>query len=242
MNFKQFLVEKVKNDRLFSQVAYQKLLDNLDLGHINYSKNRLEFSIGRIIKDSRLDNLFMVIRKESEDSVKYASYKNKEDEKVIVIDTQKYPKRINVDKFLSNDPKLHKAVLKYISKFVGETEFDDEPKNDIEFKKTYNTKEKFEEAYEKLMDVINKINAEYTSASNELDNESAKSINYAKRLAFNQAREHLKDDYFGNSSKEFISILSKTEEGKFINHLEKEFKNMLMSRLDDFYESKIQEL
>lgn len=235
MNFKSFLLESIKNPRLFAEITFQNILNNLDYGYVDYTDDKTTFSVGKITKNSSLNNLYIIIRKSNNDKVSYGNFSQK-DGNVIVIDTTKYPKRANIDSFLSGDTSLHKKILQCIEKHSDNVD-ETGPKNDNELRTHLTNKKNVEAEYDKLLQYISTINKQYKHAVSELGSEMKKTVNYGKQLEHEKAMELLKYDYFGKSAKEFISKLASHQSGKFLQLLDKQYKQYIESRLTDYWES-----
>lgn len=234
MNFLTFLKENYKQTK--SHLVLQKLADMVGDGHMEYTKTKMDINLGRLIKDSTLYDLHVIVRKAKQNSVKLG--KNKLDDKVsIVIDTTYYPQRQNLHKLFSREEVVkgfEEAFEKYMKEHHTKAEY--ENKTHHETTKEVNTPKGFETSWKDLEEKINDKIKEYKQAKSKLESESGKSALASHKASHSAAMEHLKSDMIGNSAKEFIAKMMKLADSKFMQHVDNDYKKKLTSRLTSYYE------
>lgn len=234
MNFLTFLKENYKQTK--SHLVLQKLADMIGNGHMEYNKNKMDINLGRVIKDSTLYDLHVVIRKAKENSVRLG--KNKLDDKIsIVIDTDYYPQRQNIHKLFAKEEIVkgfEEAFEKYMKEHHTKAEYDN--KTHHETTREINTPKGFESSFKGLEEKINERIKEYKQAKAKLESELGKSALASHKTSYNAAKEHLKGDMIGNSAKEFITKMLKLADTKFMQHIDNDYKKKLASRLTNYYE------
>ena len=80
---------------------------------------------------------------------------------------------------------------------------------------------------------------EYQSAVEEIDRQLNIIGNAGKKTVLTQAKENLKNEYFGKDVKEFVSKVMALPEAEFVKHLDKEWKGKLDGRLASWYGSNV---
>lgn len=252
--FKQYISKNVLNEKkgaaLNADLIFQKLLDVLDHGHLDFDEDRIEFHIGRLTKNSGVD-LRCVIRNGNDENVRLG--KNKESgEFTVVVDTRgKLPVRSEIDSFLSKDRSraqgMKGAISEYLQDFHGTS---DEPsaKTGYEEEAEANTSANFEARYEQAIKKIKEQIHEYKGVVAELD-ELEQTEDYGKKATIQAAKKELVKEYFGDDVEGFKKIarghMSKDEHGEntgFANNLSKENKERLENRLESFYDQHIKPL
>lgn len=243
MRFKEFLIEVTNKSKPVNNevdIIYQSLLDNLDDGHMDSSKEKLAFNIGNITKNSAYNNLSFVIRTGKKPAIRLG--KDTNGKSAIVVDTKgRVPNRQKIIAFLESaehSKQIKTALKKYLDKHH---EYDSkvDPKTGYEKKKAANTN--FEGGYEKLIKAIDKKIENYNSAKGHLTDKHNKSANVGKREITQAAMRQLFDDEVGGSFESFKSIVLKLPEAAFIKSLEAEAKTKVLARLESYYEHKADE-
>lgn len=234
MNLKQFLIEKINNTANEADIVLHEIMSNIDTSHVDYSEGRLDFNVGIMVKRSSYSRLFMTILADDEFSCKLA--KNlKRKGLSIVISTPTYPKRMEVDSFLSNK-KIYNKVKEVLVQFIDEfMEDDDEFRVTYEENKEINTDEKFEELYMQVIEEMKERVEEYKKIRDDMNNELERTANEARKETLIRGMEKLKDEYFGNTFKKFKKIAGETMDVD-LTRFQKEFKQKFDQRLEDFYE------
>jgi hypothetical protein len=243
MRFKQYLLlEYSKSVANEIDLIYQKLLDNLDNGHIDTSEKELSFNMGKIMKDSAYNNLVFKIRAGQKPDVRLGK-DNKSGKSLIVVDKSgAVPAREKVMSFLENAKyadRIKKSIKRYLERhheFGAEVD----PATGYEKKKATNAD--FEGGYDKLVKAIDKKLENYGMAKGHLKNEHEKTANLAKKEIAQAAMRSLFDEEFGGTFEAFKSIALKLPEAQFAKQLDGEQKNKLMARLESYYEHKSEEL
>lgn len=232
-SLKQFLFEQYSKQDNSAQLVLQKIIDMVDDGHVDYSDDKININVGRLIKNKNFYNFLLIIRKSNTANIRLGT--DNSDNYVIVIDTKTLPKREKIDSFLSHAryfDKIVNGIKAYLSNHYAESDADEE--TSYEKRKSSNSRESFEENYSKIKDNINGLIEEYKKSKQSLERELEETGSPSKKEMINQAIKKLRDDILGSNAKEFINKMIKDNE--FINHLDKEWKNKLTSRLEDYYE------
>ena len=105
MHFKDYLIEKINNTDNEADIVLHQVINNVDEAHVDYTDDRLDFNVGIMVKRSNYTRLFITIMRESDEQVRLA--KNAQADKdgyTIVIETDDYPTRMDIDQFLSSKP------------------------------------------------------------------------------------------------------------------------------------------
>lgn len=234
IRLKDFLIEQYSNKTINSaQLILQRIIDMADDGHLEYSDERITINIGRLIKNKQLNNLSLIIRKNSTPNIRMGI--DNDENNVIVIDTKTLPKREKIDSFLAHARYFDRIVEKineYLTKYHKENDSDEE--SSYEKRQNNNSRESFENNFAELKSKINDSVQEYKKSKKSLEREMNSTGAPSRKEMLTLAIKKLKDDILGATSKEFISKTLKDVD--FVNHLDKEWKNKLISRLEDYYE------
>lgn len=235
-SFSQFLLEKHQQNNA-ALIILQKIIDMVDDGHVDYSSDNIKINIGKLIKDSNLYDLTMIIRGGRPHNIRLA--KDADDKFAIVVDTSKLPSRENIDKFLSrkeNTEKFNREFSKYLKNHhVAADERGVEKATAYEKTKQYSNRNDFEKNYNEIISSVKTKIEEYKKAKADIEKQLEQTGSPAQAASLKMAIDHLKNDYFGNSSSEFASKALK-DAGEFKDHLTPELKKKMMTRLQDFYE------
>jgi hypothetical protein len=240
MKFKQFLVESEKQFETQVELIFQKLLDSLDESHIDIGDDRVQFNVGKIIKDSTLNNLSVVIRANSGDNTRLGT--DSSGRHAIVIDTTKnLPNREKVVKYIKSAElaeKFKKQVAKYLEKHY-DSDAKVEPSTSHEKNKQINSG--VEKHYDDLVKAINAKMDDYRGSHDILRRKHKSTGSAGEQEIITSAMSQLKRDLFGHSEKEFMGIALKLPQAEFIQHLAPEAKKKILSRLSSYYEHKADE-
>lgn len=253
-NFKKYISESLlaerNNAELHSDLIFQRLLDALDHGHIDFDDDRIEFHVGKLTKNSSI-NLRCVIRNSQDEAVRLG--KDREtDDLVVVVDTpDKLPVRTEIDSFLAKNRERAQGMKSVISDYLRDYHNgEDAPttKTRYEEEAEANTSANFENRYEVAMKKVKELMKEYREVVAELKMDGH-TEDYGKKETVKAAQKILAKEYFGEDSEGFKKIarglLSKDEHGEntgFANNLSKENKKRLDNRLESFYDQHIKPL
>jgi vacuolar-type H+-ATPase subunit I/STV1 len=233
--FASFLLEKTNANQEEATLVLHKIYGGFDTAHIEKKPNHSELNVGQVIKDKNYKTLNMVFRAGQEN----ARLASKGDEFFIVVEYPKYSGEVSRDDLLNKieEQQMAGKVKQAIVKFLDEARDEFHEKNK---ETTYEIKSKdndeVDARYDALMKAYaNKLN-EYKSAIAELDKTANSTANAAKQTSANMAKQAIKKEYFGDSFKRFLSILTQLPEGKFISNLESETKKKVLARLENFYD------
>lgn len=252
--FRQFVSQQIltekKGSALNADLIFQKLLDVLDHGHLDFDDDRIEFHVGRLTKNSSVD-LRCVIRNGDENSVRLGKNKETGEMTVVVDTTGNLPARSDIDSFLAKDRSRAQgfkgAVTEYLEDHHGEAE---EPtsKTGYEDAANDNTSVNFEARYEQAVKGLREQITEFRGVVAELD-AGLETEDYGKKETIKAAKKQLAKEYFGEDCDGFKKVarglMSKDEHGEntgFANNLSKENKDRLDSRLESFYDQHIKPL
>jgi hypothetical protein len=235
MRFKEYLLEKVDNFVNEADLVLHQIISNVDDSHVDYSKERLDFNLGTMIKRSDYFRLYLTVLNSDSYSCKLAQ-NNKRDGFTIVITTDKYPARKEIDTLLSNkniysDVKEH--IITYISKYKEDV---DGVYTSYEEVKQINTPEKFDDIYNEAVAEIKRRIQEFEEISSDMEAKLETTANEVERESLVRGIEKLKDEYFGTTFKMFKRIIADLVEID-LTRFDKEYKQKWDSRLEDFYEN-----
>jgi hypothetical protein len=245
MRFKQYLLlEYSKSVANEIDLIYQKLLDNLDNGHVDSSEetNELSFNMGKIMKDSAYNNLVFMIRAGQTPAVRLGKQKESGKSMIVVDKSGKLPTREKLMAFLESTKyadRIKKSIKRYLERHH---EFNSEVDPATNYEKKKATNADFEGGYDKLVKAIDKKLKTYGDAKGQLKIDHDKSANLAKREIVQAAMRSLFDEEFGGTFEAFKSIALKLPEAAFVKQLDGEQKNKVMARLESYYEHRSEEL
>lgn len=236
MNFKSYLIEKFENSR--HSITYQKLLMALDTAHVSKEDSMYEFNLGSVVKDSTLKGLHVRIKKGAELSVKLG--KHKDGRYIIVVTVKKLPDRMKIDTMFSTNESLMNQFVKCVSDYY--TNYRD--KSDVEPTKQERTVElmdakNVEASYDKLIAALDDKVSEYKAALRELEKKEKYTVNAITKASVAQAKETLKNDYFGSGANEFVKKVRKMPEADFISYADKEVQKKIEQRIENYYDQKM---
>lgn len=234
MKFIQYLIEKQESGR--HEMTYHKLISALDAAYVAKKPNYYEFNLGTVVKDATLSGLTTRIQKGPRTEVKLG--KNKEGNMVLVIFTPTLPERSKIDSLLSKSKEILSGFVQNLDTFYTSYRGEDEKFTAHEKSERMNSKDSFEDGYDALVDAIEQKFQEYNAAVGELDKEEQSTVHLFTKSSLGLAKEKLKNDYFGNTEKEFIKKMYKLPAAEFVQHLSKESINKLNKRLQNYYEQK----
>jgi len=235
MRFKQYLLEKVDNFQNEADVVLHQIISNVDDSHVDYSKERLDFNIGTMIKRSDYFRLYITVLNSDSYNCRLAQ-NNKRDGFTIVISTDKYPARKEIDTLLSNKSvysDVKQLIVDYISKYKEDI---DGVYTSYEEVKQINTPERFDDIYNEAVAEIKRRIQEFEEISADMEAKLEQSANEVERESLVRGIEKLKDEYFGTTFKTFKRIIADLVEID-LTRFDKEYKQKWDSRLEDFYEN-----
>lgn len=240
MKFSQFLIEQHTARKLLNEkheLVLQKIIDAVDDGHVEYSDSKISFDVGVMTDSPQLRGLKLVIRQAHTDSIKLGQ--SKDGEYTIVIDSSKeLPGRQDIDTFLASKPIYSGFKTAYETYIMNHHDRDKEYEpNDTTTKLTANSRDSFEENYKTLTDAVATQREQYTKAVAELDKDLDSTANIGRKKAIELAKDRLKDDYLGKTSKEFVAKILALPEADFAKNLDKEWNAKLESRLVGYFNS-----
>lgn len=248
MRFKNFLRESLITENNVVELTYQKILDNIDTGHVDFDSDKIETDVGKLIKNSKV-NVKLVIRKSNENQIRLGKEKESETYAIVVDTTKGLPKRDEIDKFISRDEELTQGIKDSLKTYFKN--YHDENKDDVtttnhEDQAEANTSQVFEDRYEVMIKELNQRLSEFKEMTENLRNELENTQNKGERETIKRAIARLAKDEFGEDLNGFLKvargIISKGPEGEntgFANNLSKQNKERLHSRLENYYEQKI---
>lgn len=253
-SFRTFLSEKVirdSNTSVNSDVIFQKIIDRIDTGHVDCDDDRIEFHVGRLIKNSNID-LCMVIRPSDSDIIRLGKKKDSNEMCLVVDTTQPLPIRSEIDSFLAKNREVTQGVKSKIQEYL-KTYFDADSPSEVKTKyeedKEVNTSKSFENKYKEMVSDLNEKIKEFKEMTEMLRKEHQETSDEGKKATVKMAIRQLAKESFGENMDEFKKIargiLSKDASGKntgFANNLSPENKKRLDSRLESYYDQKIKPL
>lgn len=236
MQFKDFLIEKfsdvnVKNE---ADIVLHQIINNVDDSHVDYDESRLDFNVGILVKRSDYSRLFFTIFNDKSESVALAK-NNKKDGYTIVINTSKFPSRLDIDKFLSS-PEMYNKVKSQVQEFIeNHSDKLDKVVTSYESNKQINTDKNFEKLYTVISNSMKDKVKEYKEISSDIKTKLETTANEAEKQTLIRSLEKLKDEYFGTTFKRFKKLAVEAVDID-LTRLQKEYKKKLDTRLENFYE------
>lgn len=234
MGFKRYLIEKVDNFVNEADIILHQIISNVDDSHVDYSNERLDFNVGTMVKRSDYFRLYITLMRG--DSYDCRLGRNtKREGFTVVVNTDNFPSRSDIDKFLSNKEvysDVRKEIVNYISKYKEDIEG---VRTEYEEVKTINTPEKFDDIYNEAVAEIKRRIKEFEEISGEMESKLETSANEIERESLVRGIEKLKNEYFGTTFKTFKRIVADLVEID-LTRFDKEYKRKWDSRLEDFYE------
>ena len=242
-SLKRYIAESILSEKnnveANADLIYQKVLDVLDHAHIDFSDTKIEFHIGRIIKNSDID-IDMVIRSGESDSVRLGKNKQKGDYTIVVDVTSDLPLRSEIDAFLAKDRTRALAIKSIISKYLSDkylangintvrTKYEE----DASYNKAF--EHKYEAIISKLKDLMEEVQGTISELKSEMDTEDT-----GKRETCKRAMKSVIKDSFGDNFNEFKKVVNGMM--KDAGDLSKENKEKLYNRLESFYDQRIKPL
>jgi hypothetical protein len=230
-------VKPIENEAL---LTLRKIIDMIDDGHVDYSTDKIKINVGRLIKDKKYNNLNIYILK-GKKSPRIGRHIETETHAIFLY-SERLPAREKIDDFLSDQERTSSFKLLF-KKFFNDAVFDDTDKeqdSSYEKKANLNTRKSFEKAYIELVNKLNNHIGKYSSAKGDLDGRIEKSnhdLGHKEILGLSLSK--IKHDMIGNSVEEFKSKAIDMFGKENYKLLDKEFRDKLDSRLNDYYEHKI---
>lgn len=213
-----------------AELYYQQILDTIDSGHIEYSKDKVEINVGNLIGNSKLNSFYLCIVKSEDSSIKL--YK-KANVWHLTINTDTIPDRHEIDTFLAKNKDVLDAFHKSIARLPKINDASSEPDNYI----TANSKKGFEDNYQKLTAALDSEMKIFKAALKDLTNELEETATAARKSVISSAIDKLKKKTGMEDSKSFAKHALKLPEAKFAQDLEKDSKKKLISRLMSYFDS-----
>jgi len=221
-------------------LIYQAFIDNLETAHYNKKDGSMSFNIGKAAKIAKFADLELVLREAPTQNIRLAKRTNS-DNFAIVIDTKAIPNIGELESKLES-PQIMRPVVQAIETYLGykrKSPTNSDYLTDYEKTKHYNQKEVFEENYQKLVDRLREKYSELEKMISNFEQQKEKTDNSSRKVTLDMAIDKLKNEYLGKTYKEFSSkaykILDEVNPD-FKENLDKEHKNILDSRLKQFYE------
>lgn len=238
MKFKSFLIEQYNTTR--HALTYQKLLMALDDAHITKNENNYEFNLGSVVKDSTLKGLNVRVQQGTGPSIKLG--KHRDGRMMLVVEVKDLPGRLDIDKMFSSNKSLMNNFISNVAEFYDNYRVDSPEGSELtKQEKTENldSKESFEDSYDKLISAIDKKMQEYTLAVKDLKQKEESTVNSMKKAALQSAQNTVKQDTIGKTEKEFVKMMMKLPEADFVALLDKEVAKKVIKRLENYYDQKI---
>lgn len=226
-----------------ASLIMQAFIDNIGSSHYKKDDDSITFNVGRTIKISKYSNLRLIVRERDSENIRLG--KSNDGSFAIVVDTESLPDITNMDEFLEGNkvmPQVVDCIEKYIEYKKSHKINDDEDVSKMtkyEKDKHYNSKEAFEETYQKLIQALNEKIEQFEQMSKNFKEQIEKTQNPSRKVTLELAIDKLKNDYIGKSDKDFMSMAYKELDKispDFKNSLDKDNKKILEDRLKQFYE------
>jgi hypothetical protein len=236
MRFSTYLTESksLKNE---ATLVLHKIIHMVDNGHVDMSENDIRFAVGPMIHKGAYDKLKVVVRKADKVGVRLGKVRDGEGA-VIVVDTKKLPARDKIDSLLSETEVFNgfvEAFVQYLQKLHDHDAEHDKYAPEKEVEHSGN----FEENYNALIAEFNEKLSEYENAHGEVHSHVNNNANVIKHETTKLSIKQLQKDYLGNTEDEFMSIVKKLPGYNKFDHLAKELKTKLESRLKSYYNTTV---
>lgn len=232
--FLSFICEKKNYSKEEALLVLHKIYGGIDNCHIEKNDKYYEINIGQMIKDKNYKSLNLVFRKGNNVGL---AVKNSDDYFYLIVELPDFTPEISRQDLLSRieQKKIADKILMNIQKFISEMgdEFHDKNKETVHEIRSKDNEE-YESRYDNLIKAFNNSISEYKKAIENINQQV--NGNIAKQTAANMAKKTLKNEYFGENFKKFLSIIKKLPEAKFIDNLESETKKKILKRLEDYYD------
>jgi hypothetical protein len=237
MRFIDFLKESANG----SKIIIQQVLDNIDYGHVDYNEEEIKFNVGNIVKNSKFNNLNVIIVQRNKDEIRLGKSKSNNDYVIVIKTTQKLPERKEIDTFISENNRIYQLFYSTLKKYIKRGEFSDSDISIYEKKKQSREYGTFEEMYNNVIDKINEKINEFKSVTKKMKDRIQKTNDESEKHKLELAILSCKKDTIGASFKDFLNISKKlASESNF--EFDKESKNKFDSRIESYYESKVNPL
>jgi hypothetical protein len=237
-NFKTFLLE-FKGAGNEATLVFHKLLSMLDKGHVDVTATDVTFNVGAVIKSSSYNNLVVKIRQGAVSSTKLGIHKVNQ-KKYIIIETPEVPTKEHLVDFLEN-VETAKPFISAFEKYLVYVH--QEPKNAHKTKDemvhVVNNDQKFEEMYNTIVKSVDAAIDSYRKARGEGEQLFNK-FNVGKQETQKITHSILRNEAFGKNEAEFATKFMK--EVPEVEHLNKDMKEKMESRLKSLYVSKIADI
>jgi len=244
MSFNTFLTLTEGELANKASLILQAFIDNIDTAHYTKDDSKITFNVGKTIKVSRYSGLELVIRENSSENIRLG--KSKSGNYAIVIDTSQLPSMSELEKFLESKRVMPETVNR-IEEFIelkrgmgSDGDSSDVTKlTKYEQSKHFNSRELFEETYQKLVEALKSKITELEKILDNFKKEMEETNNPSRRVTLEMAMEKLKKEYIGSSEKDFINNAHKVLDEiapQFRENLDKDNKKMLEDRLKQFFE------
>lgn len=220
-------------------LIYQAFIDNLESAHYNKDESIMSFNVGKAAKISKFSDLELVLRQSNTTNVQLGK-RNSNGNFAVVIDLPEIPAIPELETALEKPEVMRRAVAaieNYLTMSKGSPKKD--YMTDYEKTKHYNSREVFEDNYQKLISKLREKKAELGKLISNFEEQKAQTDNSSRKVTLDMAIEKLKSDYLGKNSKEFLGKaykLLEEIEPDFKNNLDKDKKKILEDRLKQFYE------
>lgn len=237
IKFKSFLVEQTVGEPTNneSSIVIRKIIDMIDDGHATYGNDSIRFNVGKLIKNKKYGSLYVIIKKgEGEHTPSRHEDGNKH---AIKLYSKELPQRHALSKFLSK-PSIVTAFKKCFDKYYTDSLFDDNSEDtEDEKKKSINNREQFEALYMKMVREVESNNKKYKEAKKHLEDKLKNtSDDIGEGEIIKLSLKNLKKDMIGDSLNDFKSKALELFGKENYSMLDKEYKEKLDSRIEDYYE------
>lgn len=215
------------------------IVDNLDDSHFMYDKEagRLEFNVGKVARKSNFSHIdFIIMQKESE-SIRPAKRTNG-DKYAIVVTTPEFPEVKDVDSFLEVS-KRSIDVINSLAEILNQVpESDGNSKTGYEKEKDFNSREVFEDVYQKAVrKMMERVN-QFKKSKQEFEDKIENSGITSRKATYKLALQKVKKEMIGEDASQFKSIFMKVLDEiapEFKDNLDSENRKRLNSRIEQFY-------
>lgn len=240
MRFSKFLNEKQETSDINSKVIIilHRIFSAIPQTHIERDDTHIELNVGQAIKDKHFKPLNLGITNGGSVHCRFA-VKSETSEYYILVTTPTFNKNMSTDEIIKLletkelQKPLHDSVIKYFEYSKNDSLSEDD---ETEHEKNDQINKDYEPLYTELIQSIKNHLGEFHSAKEEIQKNMEQTSNEFKKETHGMALKHLEKQHKGESFQEFMGIIRKLPEAKFLDKLNPENKKLITNRLSDFYE------
>lgn len=212
-----------------NDVLLKRIIDGVNSVHFEKDeRNRVSINVGEASKDKKYDDLYIYIRYgRGSNPVRLAGIRG--GNYAIVVDVDNDDSIVDVLSSKNIFSQLDEMIEKYKKYSKNHDEVTEEEDNIYDLDAQYN----------KLISVLNADLMEVKGRIEELARKRDETADPGKSTSFNMAIGVVISEEFGKTEDDFAKKTMKREEASFVKVLDKEQKEILLSKLKSYYRNKI---